>query len=175
MAVKSKKRPASRRNDAGIRLDLEHRSFYRLSLLATRINRTIASAYVRSIGRPANAWKVITVIGSFGPMSASQINQHTSLEMDKITRIVDSMVAKGLATRDQDQSDRRRVTIALSAKGKRVNQQIEQMIGDMEREFVSVLDRGERDLLYDFLDRLKGRADDVFGNARRWKLPSERA
>jgi DNA-binding MarR family transcriptional regulator len=107
-------------------------------------------------------------------MSASQINQHTSLEMDKITRIVDSMVEKGLATRDQDKKDRRRVAIALSAKGRRVNQQIEQMIAEMEREFVSVLNRSERDSLYDFLDRLKDRADEVFGGKRVWALPPGR-
>ena len=47
----------------GIRLDLEQRSFYRFSVLATQINRAIAGAYVRKYGRPANGWKIITVLG----------------------------------------------------------------------------------------------------------------
>ena len=73
VAVKRKATPNVEkevRDDNGIRLDLEHRSFYRLSLLATRINRAIASGYVKNFGRPAHAWKVVTILGAFGPMSA---------------------------------------------------------------------------------------------------------
>ena len=160
------------RDDSGIRLDLEHRSFYRLSLLATRINRAIASGYVKSFGRPAQAWKVVTVLGGFGPMSASEINAHTTLEMDKVTRIVDSLIERGLATRNQDPKDRRKVVIALSARGKRVNAQIEHMIADMEREFLIVLSRAERETFYNLLDRLQTRANQVFGDKRIWKSPS---
>ena len=171
MAVKRKPTLVEKRavrDDAGIRLDLEHRSFYRLSLLATQINRAIANAYVKNIGRPANAWKVVTVLGGFGAMSASQIHSHTTLEMDKVTRIVDSLVEQGLATRDQDKADRRRVTVALSTKGKKVNAQLEEMIVAMEYEFMVILNRGEREALYEFLDRLQSRADQVFGGKRHW-------
>ena len=79
-------------DDGRIRIDLQHRSFYRLSLLATQINRAIANAYIKNFGRPAHAWKVLTVLGAFGPLSASQINSHTTLEMDKVSRIVDRLV-----------------------------------------------------------------------------------
>ena len=147
VAAKRKATPnaqAQVRDDNGIRLDLEHRSFYRLSLLATRINRAIASGYVKNFGRPAHAWKVVTVLGAFGPMSASQINSHTTLEMDKVTRIVDSLIEQGLATRNPDPKDRRKVVITLSARGKRVNAQLEQMIVEMEREFLLEAFRGFR-------------------------------
>jgi DNA-binding MarR family transcriptional regulator len=160
------------RDDNGIRLDLEHRSFYRLSLLATRINRAIASGYVTNFGRPAHAWKVVTVLGAFGPMSASQINAHTTLEMDKVTRVVDSLIEQGLATRNPDPKDRRKVVITLSARGKRVNAQLEQMIVEMEREFLIVLNRAERETFYNLLDRLQARANQVFGEKRIWKAAS---
>jgi DNA-binding MarR family transcriptional regulator len=163
----------SKQDDGGLRLDLRHRSFYRLSLLATQINRAIASAYVRSFSRPAHAWKIVTVLGAFGPLSASQINSHTSLEMDKVTRIVDRLIEQGLATRVQDPEDRRRVVIALSARGKRVNTQIEQMIVDMEREFLIVLSRDERESFYTLLDRLQARADQVFADKRLWSPTSK--
>jgi DNA-binding MarR family transcriptional regulator len=163
----------TKQDDGGLRLDLRHRSFYRLSLLATQINRAIANAYVRSFSRPAHAWKIVTVLGAFGPLSASQINSHTSLEMDKVTRIVDRLIEQGLATRVQDPDDRRRVVIALSARGKRVNAQIEQMIVDMEREFLIVLSRDERDSFYMLLDRLQARADQVFADKRRWSPASK--
>jgi DNA-binding MarR family transcriptional regulator len=163
----------SAQDEGGLRLDLRHRSFYRLSLLATQINRAIASAYVKSFSRPAHAWKVVTVLGAFGPLSASQINSHTSLEMDKVTRIVDRLIEQGIVTRGQDPDDRRRVVIALSARGKRVNAQIEQMIVDMEREFLIVLSRDERNSFYALLDRLQARADQVFAENRLWSPGSK--
>ncbi len=41
--------------DDNIRLDLEERSFYRFSIMATQINRTVARTYVKKCGPPANA------------------------------------------------------------------------------------------------------------------------
>jgi DNA-binding MarR family transcriptional regulator len=152
----------------GIRLDLEQRSFYRFSVLAMQINRAVTQAYVQRYGRPANGWKVVTVLGRFGSLSASQIHAHTTLEMDKITRIVDSLVENGLALRQQDSADRRRVIVSLSAKGRRINSQIEDMIAAMEREFLIVLSRDERDTLYGLLDRLQSRGDQIFNAKQGW-------
>jgi DNA-binding MarR family transcriptional regulator len=165
-AKRTTSRKTKARNSGAIRLDLEQRSFYRLSLLATQINRAVAGAYVVKFGRPANGWKVVTVLGRFGPLSVSQINSHTTLEMDKVTRIVDSLVAQGIATRDQDKDDRRRVMVALTAKGRRVNTQIEKRIAAMEYEFLVTLDRRKREALYELLDYLQMRADQVLGGRR---------
>ena len=155
-------------DDSGIRVDLQHRSFYSLSLLATQINRAIATAFIKSYGRPAHAWKIITVLGGFGPMSASEINSMTTLEMDKVTRIVDQLIEKGLVSRAPNPEDGRRVVIALSARGKRVNEQLERMIAEMERELLIILSRDERESLYALLDRLQERAEQVFNGKRAW-------
>ena len=168
MGLKSRRIPLEGDGD-NIRLDLEQRSFYRFSLLATQINRAIGRAYVQQYGRPANGWKVLTVLGRFGPQSASQINSHTTLEMDKITRIVDSLVEQGLVTRQQDNVDRRRVIVTLSTKGRRINAQIEQMITEMEREFLIVLSSSEREHLYEMLDRLRTRGDQLFRVKQQWR------
>jgi DNA-binding MarR family transcriptional regulator len=146
----------------GIRLDLQQRSFYRFSVLATQINRAVTRGFVDRHGRPANAWRVVTILGRLGPLSASEIKDHTTLEADKITRIVDSLVEQGLAIRRQDKADRRRVRVSLSAKGRRANAGIEAMIAQMEREFLSVLSRSEREMLYKLLDRLQARGRQIF-------------
>jgi|SRR5579863_84191 len=146
----------------GIRTDLAQRSFYRFSLLATMINRAVTRAYVQTYGRPANGWKVVTVLGRFGPLTASQIHDHTTLEMDKITRIVDDLVDRQIARRQRDKTDRRRVIVSLSGKGKRMNAKIEKTIAALEREFLIVLNRSEREALYGLLDRLQSRGSDIF-------------
>ncbi|WJR75823.1 MarR family winged helix-turn-helix transcriptional regulator [Bradyrhizobium sp. NP1] len=164
MALKTKPREEA----DNIRLELAERSFYRFSLLAAQINRAIGRAYVQRYGRPAHGWRVLTVLGNFGPLSATEITHRNTLETDKVTRIVDSLVEQGLVTRQQDSEDRRRVIVALTAKGKRIYVQIEQMIGEMEHEFLIVLSNQEREMLYDILDRLKQRGDQVFRTVSRW-------
>jgi DNA-binding MarR family transcriptional regulator len=159
MTSKGRKRAA---RPGQIRLDLEQRSFYRFSMLATLINRSVATGYVQKFGRPANAWKIVTLLGRFGGLSASSINAHTTLDMDKITRIVDSLVEQGLAEREQDKADRRRIVVSLTAKGKRINSQIEAMIASMERDFLAALRPEERESLYGILDKLQLQATKVF-------------
>jgi DNA-binding MarR family transcriptional regulator len=158
----------SRSPGDGIRTDLAQRSFYRFSLLATMINRAVTRAYVQTYGRPANGWKVVTVLGRFGPLTASQIHGHTTLEMDKITRIVDDLVDRQIARRQRDKGDRRRVIVSLSGKGKRMNAKIEKTIAALEREFLIVLSRSERETLYGLLDRLQSRGSDIFAVKHGW-------
>jgi DNA-binding MarR family transcriptional regulator len=145
-----------------IRLDLEERSFYRFSILATQINRAVARAYVRMYGPPANAWKILAVLNKFRVQSASDLKRHTTLDLDKITRIVDQLVERGFVLRKQDQFDGRRVVISLSASGRRATRQLEATIAEMERQFLSALDATERQNFYALLEKLKSRADQIF-------------
>ena len=156
----SKNKPIAAPDD--IRLDLEERSFYRFSILATQINRSVTRAYVKHYGPPANAWRILAVLNKFKSQSPSDLKHHTTLETDKITRIVDNLVERGFVLRKQDQLDRRRVVISLSAAGRRTTRHLEAIISKMEREFLTALNATERQRLYELLEKLKTRADQIF-------------
>ena len=160
----------SKGNDAGnIRLALEERSFYRLSMLASRINRCLSGAYIAKFGRPANGWKIVTILGRFGPMTMTELTEHTTLEIDKITRTVDALAEQGLAERRTDSSDRRRVMASLTTKGKKAATELEKMIAVMEREFLVTVSSRDRDVFYRVLDELQARANQLFSGTRPWK------
>jgi DNA-binding MarR family transcriptional regulator len=152
--------PSRETND--IRLDLEERSFYRFSIMATQINRAVARVYVKKYGPPANAWKILAVLNKYRVQSASELKAHSTLEMDKITRIVDNLVERGFVVRKQDQTDRRRVVISLSPAGKRVARYLEESIAAMEYDFLGTLTPAERRTFYELLEKLKIRADQIF-------------
>ena len=156
----SKNKPIAAPDD--IRLDLEERSFYRFSILATQINRSVTRAYVKHYGPPANAWRILAVLNKFKSQSPSDLKHHTTLETDKITRIVDNLVERGFVLRKQDQLDRRRVVISLSAAGRRTTRHLEAIISKMEHEFLTALNAAERQRLYELLEKLKTRADQIF-------------
>jgi DNA-binding MarR family transcriptional regulator len=132
--------------------------------LATQINRSVARAYVKMYGPPANAWKILAVLHKYKVQSASDLKRHTTLDLDKITRIVDQLVDRGFVLRKQDQVDGRRVVISLSASGRRATKQLEATIAVMEHQFLSALDTAERESFYALLEKLKARADQIFAD-----------
>jgi DNA-binding MarR family transcriptional regulator len=138
-----------------IRLALEQRITYRFAIISKRLTDRLAVMHKSKYGLSVNAWKVMTVVGRFGPLAAFEVAKFVSLDPDKVTRTVDLLVKQGYILRRQDKVDRRRVSLALSAKGRKVHDEIERVRCALEVEFLSVLNRNELSGLYDTLDKLE--------------------
>ena len=151
-----------------IRLKLNERTAYRFLHLAGQIMRCLAEMYSPRYGLTIAKWKVLSVIGACGPLSATELGRCTSLEPDKVTRTVDDLVKRNLVLRRQDPADRRRVILTLSPKGKGVNDSIEQVRRAIEVEFVGVLNDDELKVLYAILDKLDERAAEIFTGKDAW-------
>jgi DNA-binding MarR family transcriptional regulator len=96
--------------------------------------RGLAAMYTKRFRITVAQWRVLTVIGRHSPASATTVANHTSLEPDKVTRAVDSLVRLGMVNRRSDRRDRRFVVLTLSANGKRVNHEIQMVRNAMELE-----------------------------------------
>jgi DNA-binding MarR family transcriptional regulator len=153
----------------GIRLDQQEWVAYRLSILHGHNARALAAMYTKQFHISAAQWRVLTVIGRHAPASAGDVARFSSLEPDKITRAVDSLVKLGLVHRRLDPRDLRFVILSLTAKGKRVNEQIQQVRNAMELEFVSALTPAEAEALYGLLDKLQERAAKIFARPDAWR------
>jgi len=151
-----------------IRFDLEERSTYRFWLLVTQMQQCLAHLYVARFGRPANAWKVVTVVGRRTHVAAAEVVRQTNLEPDKVTRIVDRLVAQGLMQRAQESEDRRRVRLSLTAAGRRVYRELDDIRRAIEIDFLGALSPEERDTLYGLLDKLQARAATIFSGREPW-------
>jgi len=145
-----------------VRLELGERASYRFSILSTRQVSQMSSVYFNEFGLTGNTWRVLSIIGYYGPMSATEVCEHASLEADKVTRAVDILSRKQNVLRRRNMQDRRKVVLSLSAKGRRVYDEIERHRYIMERDLMSVLDADELDALYGILDKIEQRADEIF-------------
>jgi DNA-binding MarR family transcriptional regulator len=164
------KRPRRKtREIRGIRLDQEQWVAYRLSMLSGHNARGLAAMYTKRFRITVAQWRVLTVIGRHSPASATTVANHTSLEPDKVTRAVDSLVRLGMVNRRSDRRDRRFVVLTLSANGKRVNHEIQMVRNAMELELVGALTLGETRTLYRLLDKLQARAARMFKNPDAWR------
>ena len=154
---------AKRRAKKGkVRLELGERASYRFSILSTRQVAQMSSLYLHRFGLTGNTWRVLSIIGYYGPMSATEVCRHGSLEADKVTRAVDILCKKKLVLRRQNRQDRRKVVLSLSARGRRVYDEIERHRYAQERELMAALSPDELDSLYGILDKIEARANEIF-------------
>jgi DNA-binding MarR family transcriptional regulator len=152
-----------------VKVDLKQRTTYRFSLILKRLVDCLAEMHQTKFGITINGWKVMSVVGRFAPLAAVEVGQFVSLEPDRVTRTVDVLVKQGIVARRQDKQDRRRISLSLTAKGKRIQEQIERVRYALEYEFLSVLDDTELETLYRILDKLEPQAKSIFTSDGAWE------
>lgn len=65
-------------------------------------------------------WRVLRVLEEFGPLDPTKLADRACLLLPSQTRIVQTLVAKGLATREPHPTDRRRQSVAITRAGRKV-------------------------------------------------------
>lgn len=150
------------------RVSLDERVGYRFSVIAKRLDQALAAMHSKKFGISVNNWKIMSVLASFGPLSATKLGARTSLDPDKITRAVDTLVDQSYVIRKDDERDRRRVALTLSAKGRRAYDKIALVAAAMEAEFLSVLTPDEHRLLLSCMNKLEQHSSVIFGRREGW-------
>ena len=69
-------------------LDLETFLPYRLSVLSNRISNAIARVYAKRFGLSIPEWRLIAVLGRFGPLSANGVAFRTFMDKVRVSRAV---------------------------------------------------------------------------------------
>ncbi|MFB9741871.1 MarR family winged helix-turn-helix transcriptional regulator [Pseudonocardia sulfidoxydans] len=107
--------------------------------LLDRVDRAVATALVpatASEGVSRDGWRVLLMLSRGGGRSMGEIAGHTALPAPTATRVVDRLVAAGMAYRRHDPVDRRRVLVHLAADGRAV---VERVCGMVERKVGAAL------------------------------------
>jgi DNA-binding MarR family transcriptional regulator len=149
-------------------LDLEHRTAYRFSMLAAQSTRCMGDLY-RRLGLTVSGWSTLSIIGRYEPIYPGSIAERTSVDPDKVTRAVDRLVAKGFVARKVDAADRRRIVLTLTARGRRVYTEIDQVRRAVEKKFLSVLTKDEFARFNAALGKLEVQARRIFTGKGAWR------
>lgn len=86
-------------------------------------SRGLAAALAPLDLTPAQA-EVVRCLADFGPMSLRELGAMLVCESGSPSRLVDSVVKRAIVTRTEDAADRRSVTLALTAEGKRLDRAV---------------------------------------------------
>jgi DNA-binding MarR family transcriptional regulator len=83
-------------------------------------------------GLSREGWRILLLLAKGGGRSMGEIAEHASIPNPTATRLVDRLVVQGLAFRQTDPGDRRRILVHLAPTGKdaveRVSRQLERRV-----------------------------------------------
>lgn len=146
-------------------LELERFLPYRLSVLSNTISAAIARDYGERFGLAVTEWRVLAVLGRYAGLSAVEVAERTAMDKVAVSRAVNSLLKSGRIKRGTHAEDKRRSVLALSAKGRKVYDEVAPTALRYERELLSVLDREERAWLERILDKLVDEGHDALARA----------
>src|SRR5581483_1138682 len=119
-----KPNPSPRRDETAEALVLEQFLPYRLSVLMLRISNAIARSYERRFRLSVPEWRVMAVLGRFGPLSASGVAEKTQMDKVRVSRAVARLLKTGRVSRRIDRMDRRRSILSLTTAGSAIHREI---------------------------------------------------
>jgi DNA-binding MarR family transcriptional regulator len=120
-----------------------------------------AIAILREIsGLGLNEWRVLAEVASGQIDSNTDLADTTGLDRAIISRSMSALETSGLLKLTRNKEDRRRVDIAVTAKGKRLYQQILPRMQARQKHLLSRLNKTERKIIYGALEKIKNAAQD---------------
>ena len=103
---------------------------------------------------------ILETLHRFGPLSMNQLSKKMYIEISTVTRVVEELVKKGYATREEDAKDRRIRLITITDAGEVVYQESWKAVFESERQILDSFQEKERDVLIRFLRRLNQAAEE---------------
>lgn len=120
---------------------------YRLSVVASRVSRELASLYADRFGIAIPEWRVVAVLGQHEDVSADFVCARTDMDKVTVSRAVSRLLEKGLVRRRASPTDKRCSMLRLSAAGRRLYLDVVPLARDYERRLLGALTREERSAL----------------------------
>ncbi len=117
---------------------------YRLSVLSNRISGAIARLYAERFDLTIAEWRVMAVLGRFGPQTAVEITGRTAMDKVRVSRAVARLTSMGRVARDDDPADRRRKPMRLTDAGLAVHAAIVPMALAVEAGLIARLSAADR-------------------------------
>lgn len=157
-AVRPRRAPRSR--EAARPVDVTANITYRLIALTGALGRSAARDIPGAVGVSVPEWRVLSVIGSQGPISLARLARVLGVDKGWISRTVAALERQKLVDRTPDPADDRMFELTLNARGQALHLRGSTVSMARQRRLEEALgDRAERDRFYAALARLQAVAD----------------
>lgn len=135
-------------------LPLKQRSIIHLMLINNDINERINHA-LKKFGVSLQQFNVLRILrGRKGsPANLSTLNERMVTKMSNTTRLVDKLILKGFVNRIICPTNRRKVEISITSKGKKILQEMDVVMQNVEDDLVKNFSTKDLELLNQLLNK----------------------
>lgn len=130
-----------------------------LPYLINRAGVSLAARFstaLREAGIALQDWRVLAALRERDGQRLTELAQRTSIEVSTLSRLVGSLEATGLVSRNRDSGDARAIAIRLTAAGERVTAMLTPAAQQLEDAAVAGLSDAEIAQLKSLLERIYG-------------------
>lgn len=135
-------------------LDLEKFLPYRLSVLSNTVSQAIAREYEDRFALSITEWRVLAVLGRYDGLSAREVADRTAMDKVAVSRAVAELMKDGRVRRATADHDKRQSVLSLTAKGRKVYDEVAPLALEHERRLLAHLDTEEREWLGRIIEKL---------------------
>jgi DNA-binding MarR family transcriptional regulator len=125
-----------------------------LSWIASKLQRGASQHYLNVFDVGIETWRCLMLLAIENSISAQRVSRIIGMDKASISRCFKRMQARGLITMALDDADGRLRIAKLTAKGRKLHDQMIGIALERERAFVEVLTPAELDTLIGLLQRL---------------------
>jgi DNA-binding MarR family transcriptional regulator len=128
--------------------------FFRTAMLNFLMGRTLAPFYSEE-GLLSHEWKVLGVLWSYAPLSASAILQQVTFDKAALSRALRSLEQRALIARQSQSQDRRTADVRLTRRGQQVYRRILIRVSAVQQEMLASLTPEQTGALFSAYDVLE--------------------
>lgn len=135
-------------------LELEKFLPYRLSVLSNTVSQAIAREYEDRFQLSITEWRVVAVLGRYDGLSAREVAERTAMDKVAVSRAVAELMKDGRVKRSTADHDKRQSVLSLTAKGRKVYDEVAPLALQHEQRLLAHLDAEEREWLGRIIEKL---------------------
>ncbi|HLY58139.1 MAG TPA: MarR family transcriptional regulator [Stellaceae bacterium] len=146
---------AARISDRPEKFDFTRYLPYHLSFPVGTVSRVLASAMHSRFGLRSAHWRIMSLIGSKGPVSTRDLATYLSTEKSAISRATTDLISRGYIVRVVHPVDRRLLILHFSTRGKRLFEQMIAVALEFEQTLLETVSAEEVASLRQTLEKLR--------------------
>ncbi|HQR97147.1 MULTISPECIES: MarR family winged helix-turn-helix transcriptional regulator [unclassified Polaromonas] len=127
---------------------------YRLHLVNKLTDKFSSDAYADEFNLPVGEARCLAAIGNFAPLSVVELAAKANLNKGQASRAAQSLVERGLVSKEASTSDGRGVVLTLTRAGQRLWSRVMALIARRNEEIFGCLSATQQHQLGRMLDRL---------------------
>ncbi len=137
---------------------------YRVRMFYKTVSQSIKKIYTEQFGLNVHEWRTMANLHNFRPLSAKEIVECSSIGKVNVSRAIASLQKKDLLERHIDPTDRRRVLLCLTPKGKKIMNELIPLLREKEQELLSSLTPDEAETLCKLMLKVRNTIGTADGN-----------